>query len=1844
MAEQQITLVPRKEAEPAPITLVPRDSNGQRVEGNLPVEDLTLYARNKQAEPRVKLTAKGTPYWGDDAAMTFDAFQEWEASQGPFSFEEFLKSMGQAGLAIGKGFVDAGKMPFQTHGGQRTWHDPLIGLTKMGANATEGILQGGEFVADVAKGLVRQASKIGKSDIEKQKIRYGHYKDMTQRFTRILDHRKSRLGDIVRSAGFLIDNKEAFNEFASHLDDGIDENIANSLGMIVDPTFLVGAGLLKTGARVVSKGAQAGGRAALMSRAGQEVAKTSAGKYLQKQISALNKGTVNKMLATEKVADLATKTEKKISLLEDAAKTHPVEAAVAGGVLGYAASGGDLKAAAGGAIAGPNAGKLLKTLPKTARAVTERAGALKRIEGGEIIQKLARSGRYSKGTSEALLRLANQPKRLALLQGARQMYKESVHGAAMGAAFTLATSESQGETRAQELGAGIGVGVAGATSGRAFYWMANPASGVPLKITRGKNGQRQLKIGPTWEQQLTAENQAKVYLGSLPDEQRAVLAAKYDADQISKMAQAHAVVGPEARVEFVSDAEFKAATGTSGRGTFKPPPSKSDDVGTILINVDRTTDPASTFWHEGMHAMEQSGHAFRDKETGDTVNRMRESYLSMERDLLGAAEPGKLTGPDSFLTEEQATQIERDYLKALWASEFEGKLLDEKVDQEIAEVMAKPDGIQQRRQLILSELLADSTAALAKLGNGDVIQGAGLQSSKIRSAIANLQAGMVSMIGKGLAKVGIELHHGVPADANLTLQKWTESKEIASLLKDYWQQRNKTLDLLTRDADNLVRVVRGRKINAVEAKELGDLGIVRTNEEGQPLRTDGSVFDGSGDPDILSRKERMEAETRRNESVKHAVQRAIDLGESGMTREELADGGFQFKGQLTEADLREIDKIPNTILPQEMKNRLRQLVTELNGGGRGRGAQHIFTYFKALTGGRYTTKASVQNRQVSPFSIYVTDAGNINIQVFDVGVAHKKLGQVFSNNPKWFEPFKAVVRDGETIPDAFMRELRTYLENQHNEIANPESAIKNRIARFVNLAERHRDGSRENRLVWSARLDRLALATPWAGDKMPVHYDKVLSDFQKQNQNQPFQRGLRKNQQAKKVGTLNSFESAEDRINRMVDEGNEPAFREELQRYMPHASPEEIAGIPFAKAFWPKVNGDLVRSRQQHQPLAQEFTSADTSLNQVSGALRHGVKEGLIGENNLEIGIGKFDKGTEFLAENGIRNTGLDPFNRDAAENQATIDRIASGERFDSVVAANVLNTIKEAEVRLNVVRQAARALAPDGTALFSVYRDRSKSEGPTARGYQLHKPASFYLPAIRKAFNDVTVNGDMIIARDPKPVEADFIPAPEAEPVRLQPLADDQNAIPVQGKKKHQYNFIDSPLVRAVTTPKERKLLASVRTKLNTSELDNKKPLTPEEQAVYNKVVEAYAKEAKADYDRYKNDEEVVAAKGWYSSVAKLVKKLFPQFNDRTHFLEFLGGTSPNTSVEQNFLYAVDLFNRWRAGELSPQVELFSQAFDDFAQDPKAWAKSTYAEEVDGKLYLKKEYHKEFRELLIQDIAKGKRSGADYKRAIATVKKRLAGIAPKEVLGFHLLKVDAIPRRKGGGKYGVHTERVFQISRREWQDATDAPKAINFFRNLMGTGRRATIDVWAARWLRRIGYEKHSTKPWRIQPKSEQGVQNYDFFMGQDVFDRVSQLITEDGGEVMHSDDLQAIMWFAEKREWNQRGWADVEDLGDFRDYLHDIEVQEDGTLKLSNGMLRSTSEKFSKTLSLPMENVRMLSLEGQVLSRIQLAKERIAGADPSTKKGQNTIRDWQVKLEKALAMLDNGEYRYSQ
>lgn len=240
----------------------------------------------------------------------------------------------------------------------------------------------------------------------------------------------------------------------------------------------------------------------------------------------------------------------------------------------------------------------------------------------------------------------------------------------------------------------------------------------------------------------------------------------------------------------------------------------------------------------------------------------------------------------------------------------------------------------------------------------------------------------------------------------------------------------------------------------------------------------------------------------------------------------------------------------------------------------------------------------------------------------------------------------------------------------------------------------------------------------------------------------------------------------------------------------------------------------------------------------------------------------------------------------------------------------------------------------------------------------------------------------------------------------------------------------------------------------------------------------------------------EILNQASWYRSMRDRLRAEFGGIGDV--FADVLGTTSAQTGVEHNFDNAVEILRRFSRGEYNNELAAFEKRI-------------ASGKPIDGKTLTEMYKNGEF-PLITK--AGGQLFNANSPSSMGAL-------------------LDMFRAIKAG----------------------DSPKTPNFTGNLIGLTNEATIDVWAARMLRRL-----ADLP-RIPPPAEKGVAGkhlvgstlYDpkvgseFGFGQDVFREAADEINKSGmlksvapqiGD-LGPDDLQAVAWFIEKENWTKNGWT---------------------------------------------------------------------------------------------------------
>ena len=260
--------------------------------------------------------------------------------------------------------------------------------------------------------------------------------------------------------------------------------------------------------------------------------------------------------------------------------------------------------------------------------------------------------------------------------------------------------------------------------------------------------------------------------------------------------------------------------------------------------------------------------------------------------------------------------------------------------------------------------------------------------------------------------------------------------------------------------------------------------------------------------------------------------------------------------------------------------------------------------------------------------------------------------------------------------------------------------------------------------------------------------------------------------------------------------------------------------------------------------------------------------------------------------------------------------------------------------------------------------------------------------------------------------------------------------------------------------------------------------------EAIDSGAVQATVDRLVEETNKMMQEEGVGEGMGWYQRMRKRLSNVFG--TDSRLFTHLLGATSARTPVDENFTQSVDAYEQYKEGRFDNNI----------------------------KKYI------ELRSL----ISQGKLGETLVKRKIIDSD---TGITQAALAKAWIDHYDILPKKRNGSKYNANSGAVLKAISGHFMDGkTDSPKTPQFAMNLNGESLEATIDVWAARTLRRITHGDKQ-KRWRILPSVETGVNVEDFAFGQLVFREAGKRLN------MSPDDLQAVVWFGEKNVWARNGWT---------------------------------------------------------------------------------------------------------
>ena len=266
---------------------------------------------------------------------------------------------------------------------------------------------------------------------------------------------------------------------------------------------------------------------------------------------------------------------------------------------------------------------------------------------------------------------------------------------------------------------------------------------------------------------------------------------------------------------------------------------------------------------------------------------------------------------------------------------------------------------------------------------------------------------------------------------------------------------------------------------------------------------------------------------------------------------------------------------------------------------------------------------------------------------------------------------------------------------------------------------------------------------------------------------------------------------------------------------------------------------------------------------------------------------------------------------------------------------------------------------------------------------------------------------------------------------------------------------------------------------------------------------------------------------RSWYSEMRQRLRAEFGGFGDV--FADVIGTTSAQTNVQQNWENSIEVMRRFTRGE-----------FDGALTKLDAWLKT-------GK-----------------PMGSGKVTGDGYVDEHYKIRKQVEEAAKADgmsedaasEMGFAAAQEEFPLIVKQTGKlFNANSPATMQALLGLFRDMKvgSSPKTPNFTGNLIGFSNYATIDVWAARNLRRLAGLDRIPVPAEqgvggaMAEKSTQGPDGKEikelkpdgeFGFGQDVYRETTAKLRKQGIE-LNDDDLQAVVWFMEKEIWTKNNWT---------------------------------------------------------------------------------------------------------
>ena len=244
-------------------------------------------------------------------------------------------------------------------------------------------------------------------------------------------------------------------------------------------------------------------------------------------------------------------------------------------------------------------------------------------------------------------------------------------------------------------------------------------------------------------------------------------------------------------------------------------------------------------------------------------------------------------------------------------------------------------------------------------------------------------------------------------------------------------------------------------------------------------------------------------------------------------------------------------------------------------------------------------------------------------------------------------------------------------------------------------------------------------------------------------------------------------------------------------------------------------------------------------------------------------------------------------------------------------------------------------------------------------------------------------------------------------------------------------------------------------------------------------------------DFNANSSKIDLKKATGWYSNTKVKIQEKFG--SNAEIFFELLGVTSPQSPPRINFRKSTEVLYSYNQGKFDDALNLY--------------------------------------DVSVKDIM-SKYDTGDFGVGLKALNKA------KELIGkaSHDPKVLESIKKKNGKGFGLPAVNagIVRVLYGNWLSNNPANKTGQFYNNLSLRDRSATIDVWAARNMRRVLYSQGGIVPFRRKASQESTVNSKDFAFAQSVYAVAAKKLN------LNPDDLQAAMWFIEKQIYADSGWTE--------------------------------------------------------------------------------------------------------